>query len=319
MQKSTGVLLVNLGTPEHPSSKAVKGYLAQFLSDRRVVDMPRLLWLPLLYGIILPLRAPRVARLYQSIWLEQGSPLMVYSRRQQQALAARLPDVPVELAMSYGQPSISQGIEKLLQRGVTDLVVLPLYPQYSSSTSAAVFDEVARVCRRQWRLPSLHFIRDYAQHPAYIHALKLSIEQSFTQQGIPDRLLLSFHGIPQRYVRNGDDYQQRCLDTAQALRQVLSLPAERVMVSFQSRFGREPWLMPYTDDTLKALPQQGDKYVQVVCPGFSSDCLETLEEVQQQYGELFMEHGGEKYHYIPALNDNPEHIEMLAQLLMPFI
>jgi ferrochelatase len=315
MQKKFGVLLVNLGTPEAPTSGAVKRYLAEFLSDTRVVDLSRLLWWPILRGVILPFRSPRVAKLYQSVWMEEGSPLMVFSRRQQKALAARLPDTPVELAMSYGKPSLQDSIDRLLKQGVSHMVVLPLYPQYSCSTSASVFDGVARVLKDQRRLPSISFIRDYAEHPAYIAALKASILQSFAEHGEPDRLLLSFHGIPQRYVALGDDYQQRCQDTAQALSEALQLPAGKLMVTFQSRFGREPWLMPYTDKTMATLPAQGVKHIQVICPGFASDCLETLEEIKEQNREIFIHAGGEKFEYIAALNDRVEHIDLLRQLV----
>ncbi|WP_114191588.1 ferrochelatase [Edaphovirga cremea] len=314
-QEKYGVLMVNLGTPDAPTPQAVKRYLAEFLSDRRVVDTSRLLWWPILNGIILPIRSPRVAKLYQSVWMEEGSPLMVYSRRQHKALAARLPNAPVELAMSYGSPSLEQGIDKLLAQRVTKLVVLPLYPQYSCSTSAAVFDAVARILQRYRRLPSLSFIRDYAEHPAYIAALKQSVERSFALHGVPDKLVLSFHGIPKRYANLGDDYPQRCEDTARALFAALQLPADKVMMTFQSRFGREPWLTPYTDETLKGLPAQGVKHIQLICPGFASDCLETLEEIKEQNREFFMHAGGEKFEYIPALNDDPAHIDLLQQLV----
>ncbi|ETO50061.1 ferrochelatase [Yersinia pestis 9] len=218
MQSKPGVLMVNLGTPDAPTSKAIKRYLAEFLSDRRVVDTSPLLWWPLLHGVILPLRSPRVAKLYQSVWMEEGSPLLVYSRRQQKALAARMPDIPVELGMSYGSPNLPEAIEKLLAQGVTNLVILPLYPQYSCSTSAAVWDAVARVLKGYRRLPSISFIRDYAEHPAYISALKQSVERSFAEHGQPDRLVMSFHGIPKRYAQLGDDYPIRCEDTSRALR-----------------------------------------------------------------------------------------------------
>ncbi|WP_145501595.1 ferrochelatase, partial [Yersinia similis] len=271
MQSKPGVLMVNLGTPNAPTSKAIKRYLAEFLSDRRVVDTSPLLWWPLLHGVILPFRSPRVAKLYQSVWMEEGSPLLVYSRRQQKALAARMPDIPVELGMSYGSPNLPDAIEKLLAQGVTNLVILPLYPQYSCSTSAAVWDAVARVLKGYRRLPSVSFIRDYAEHPAYISALKQSVERSFAKHGQPDRLVMSFHGIPKRYAQLGDDYPIRCEDTSRALRAALPLPAEKIIMTYQSRFGREPWLTPYTDETLKSLPSQGVKHIQLICPGFSAD------------------------------------------------
>ncbi|EOF8234734.1 ferrochelatase [Yersinia enterocolitica] len=314
-QSKLGVLMVNLGTPDAPTPQAVKRYLAEFLSDRRVVDTSPWLWWPLLRGVILPIRSPRVAKLYQSVWMEEGSPLLVYSRRQQKALAARMPDIPVELGMSYGSPNLPGAIDKLLAQGVTKLVVLPLYPQYSCSTSAAVWDAVARILKGYRCLPSISFIRDYAEHPAYISALKQSVENSFVQHGKPDRLVLSFHGIPKRYAQLGDDYPQRCEETSRALRAEIALPAEQIMMTYQSRFGREPWLTPYTDETLKSLPSQGVKHIQLICPGFSADCLETLEEIKEQNREIFLHAGGEKFEYIPALNDDKTHIDLLEQLV----
>ena len=317
-QAKTGILLANLGTPEAPTSDAVKRYLRQFLSDTRVVDFPRLLWWPLLRGVILPIRSPRVAKLYQSVWMEEGSPLMVYSRRQQQALAARLPDTPVALGMSYGTPSLASAVDDLLAQGVGHIVVLSLYPQYSCSTVAAVWDELARILAKKRAIPGISFIRDYAGHPDYIHALAASVRASFAVHGEPDLLLLSYHGIPQRYANQGDDYPQRCRDTTRELVSALGLPPERVMMTFQSRFGREPWLMPYTDETLKMLGEKGVGHIQVMCPGFAADCLETLEEIAEQNREVFLGAGGKKYEYIPALNATPEHIEMMANLVAAY-
>ncbi|QIV51756.1 ferrochelatase [Klebsiella pneumoniae] len=317
-QTKTGILLANLGTPDAPTPGAVKRYLRQFLSDKRVVDTSRLLWWPLLRGVILPIRSPRVAKLYQSVWMEEGSPLMVYSRRQQQALAARLPDTPVALGMSYGSPSLASAVDDLLAQGVEHIVVLPLYPQYSCSTVAAVWDELARILAKKRAIPGISFIRDYAEHPDYIHALAASVRASFAVHGEPDLLLLSYHGIPQRYANEGDDYPQRCRDTTRELVSALGLPPERVMMTFQSRFGREPWLTPYTDETLKMLGEKGTKHIQVLCPGFAADCLETLEEIAVQNREIFLEAGGKQYEYIPALNADAAHIEMMVNLTAPY-
>ncbi|QLR78706.1 ferrochelatase [Citrobacter freundii] len=313
-QTKTGILLANLGTPDAPTPEAVKRYLRQFLSDPRVVDTSPALWWPLLRGVILPLRAPRVARLYQSIWMEDGSPLMVYSKAQQQALAERLPNTPVALGMSYGSPSLESAVDELLASGVEHMVVLPLYPQYSCSTVAAVWDELARILARKRGIPGVSFIRDYADDSSYIDALAKSARDSFAQHGEPDLLLLSYHGIPQRYADEGDDYPQRCRDTTRELVSALGLPPEKVMMTFQSRFGREPWLTPYTDETLKMLAEKGTQHIQVMCPGFSADCLETLEEIAVQNREIFLEAGGKQYEYIPALNAAPEHIEMMVKL-----
>ncbi|WP_436903924.1 ferrochelatase [Klebsiella pneumoniae] len=317
-QTKTGILLANLGTPDAPTPGAVKRYLRQFLSDKRVVDTSRLLWWPLLRGVILPIRSPRVAKLYQSVWMEEGSPLMVYSRRQQQALAARLPDTPVALGMSYGSPSLASAVDDLLAQGVEHIVVLPLYPQYSCSTVAAVWDELARILAKKRAIPGISFIRDYAEHPDYIHALAASVRASFAVHGEPDLLLLSYHGIPQRYANQGDDYPQRCRDTTRELVSALGLPPERVMMTFQSRLGREPWLTPYTDETLKMLGEKGTKHIQVLCPGFAADCLETLEEIAVQNREIFLEAGGKQYEYIPALNADAAHIEMMVNLTAPY-
>ncbi|SUX60337.1 ferrochelatase [Citrobacter amalonaticus] len=243
---------------------------------------------------------------------------MVYSRQQQQALAARLADTPVALGMSYGSPSLESAVDELLANHVDHIVVLPLYPQYSCSTVAAVWDELARILARKRRIPGISFIRDYADDRAYIDALANSARASFAEHGEPDLLLLSYHGIPQRFADEGDDYPQRCRDTTRELVSALGLPPEKVMMTFQSRFGREPWLTPYTDETLKMLGEKGTGHIQVMCPGFAADCLETLEEIAVQNKEIFLEAGGKKYGYIPALNAAPEHIDMMLKLTAPY-
>jgi ferrochelatase len=313
-QDKPGVLLVNLGTPDAPTTPAVKRYLKQFLSDPRVVDTPRWLWWPILNGAILPIRSPRVSKLYASVWMDEGSPLMVYSKRQRAALAARL-DMPVELGMSYGNPSLKSALDSLMAQGINRLIVLPLYPQFSCSTVAAVWDGITSVFAGYRSLPSVDFIRDYAEHPAYIAALKASVERSFATHGKPDLLVMSFHGIPQRFADEGDDYPKRCHDTYVALTASLGLTDQNAMLTFQSRFGREPWLMPYTDETMKSLPAKGIKHVQIMSPGFSSDCLETLEEISEENKEFFIHAGGTKFEYIPALNDDELHIDMMVELV----
>ncbi|MFG1175168.1 ferrochelatase [Erwiniaceae bacterium CAU 1747] len=313
-QDKPGVLLVNLGTPDAPTTSAVKRYLKQFLSDKRVVDTPRWLWWPLLNLGILPIRSPRVAKLYASVWTDEGSPLMVFSQRQRDALAEKL-DIPVALGMSYGNPSLKSAVDSLMAQGVNRLIVLPLYPQFSCSTVASVWDGLSRVFAGYRSLPTVHFIRDYADHPAYIAALKASVERSFAQHGKPDLLLASFHGIPQRFANEGDDYPKRCYDTFNALKAALGLSESEAMLTFQSRFGREPWLMPYTDETMQGLPAKGVKHVQVMSPGFSSDCLETLEEINEQNREFFLHAGGTRFEYIPALNDDEAHIAMMLELV----
>ncbi len=313
-QEKPGVLLVNLGTPDAPTTPAVKRYLKQFLGDPRVVDTPRWLWWPILNFAILPFRSPRVSKLYASVWMKEGSPLMVFSKQQRDALAQRV-DMPVELGMSYGQPSLDGAVQRLLDQGVTKLIVLPLYPQFSCSTVAAVWDGLSASFKPLRSLPEVAFIRDYAEHPAYIEALKASVERSFAQHGEPDLLVLSYHGIPQRFADEGDDYPQRCKDTTEALAAALGIAPHKIMMTFQSRFGREPWLTPYTDETMQGLPAKGIKHVQVMSPGFSADCLETLEEISEQNCEFFLHAGGEKFEYIPALNADDEHIEMMVQLV----
>lgn len=312
-----GVLLVNLGTPDAPSPKAVKQYLAEFLLDKRVIDLNRFTWVPLLKGIILPRRVPKVAKLYQEIWQEDGSPLLVYSRQQQQALDKSLSaDIMVELAMTYGQPSMEDAIERLLQAGIKKLIVLPMYPQYSCSTTAAVWDALSRVLAKTRNIPEVMFVRDYADHPRYINALADSVINSFAKNGRPDLLLISYHGIPERYAAEGDDYPLRCQKTTEALVEKLSLKEGEYMMCYQSRFGKEEWLKPYTDETLTQLPNQGIKNIQVICPGFAADCLETLEEIAVANKQLFLDNGGENYHYIPALNADAGHIRLLQQLVL---
>ncbi|CAM3634487.1 ferrochelatase [Xenorhabdus thuongxuanensis] len=313
--KKYGVLLVNLGTPDAPTPAAIRCYLAKFLSDRRVVDIPPFIWKPILNGFILPFRSSRIAKLYQEIWMEEGSPLLVYSRRQQKLLGEKLVDIPIALGMTYGSPSLSQAVESLLQQGIEALIILPLYPQYSSTTSAAVFDGISKILREYRTIPTLHFVRSYATHPAYIAALKETIEQSFEKHGQPDRLIISYHGIPERLAKMGDIYPQDCKATTELLHQALDYPTDKIMMTYQSRFGYLPWLSPYTDKTMASLPSQGVEHVQVVCPGFAADCLETLEEINQQNKITFLEAGGKKFEYISALNDNDAHISLLEQLV----
>lgn len=312
-----GALLVNLGTPESPTPEAVKRYLSEFLMDKRVIDLKRWVWYPLLNGVILPRRVPRVAKLYQSIWTNEGAPLLAYSRQQQSALNKCLSsDIIIELAMTYGAPTFCDALNNLLSQGVNKLIVLPLYPQYSSTTTAAVWDALNAELAKRRNIPEVIFIRDYATHPLYIHALSESIEQSFIQNGRPDKLIFSYHGIPERYALEGDDYPQRCQQTTAALVEKLGLSSQEYMIVYQSRFDKEEWLKPYADETLKQLPGEGTKNVQVICPGFSADCLETLEEVAVTNQALFLSAGGEQYHYIPALNAEPLHIRLLQQLVL---
>jgi len=314
------VLLVNLGTPDAPTPSAVRRYLAQFLGDRRVIDTPRWLWWPILYGVILRLRPRRSARAYASIWTEQGSPLLVFSQALADALDRRLGDATagraqVGLAMCYGRPAIAPVLERLADAGVRRLLVLPLYPQYSATSTGAVFDAVTSALQRMRWPPELRFVNDYHDDPEYISVLAQNVQKFWREHGRAQRLLLSFHGIPQRYVRLGDPYFDQCMVTAQRLREKLGIGADACSVVFQSRVGREPWLTPYTDETLKQLPGQGVRHVQVLCPGFAVDCLETLEEIAETNRHLFVAAGGERLEYIPAPNATEAHVEMLMRLV----
>ncbi len=315
-----GVLLVNLGTPEAPTSAAVRAYLKEFLSDRRVVDVPKWLWWPVLNGVILRIRPPRVAKAYASIWTDEGSPLMSISRAQQRALKAALAeeygcDIPVALAMTYGRPSMEDAGRELRQAGAERLVILPLYPQNSSSTTAAVHDRYARALAPCPHVPASRWITDYHQHPQYIGALADSVRRYWDEHGRPDRLMMSFHGIPKRYETKGDPYPSQCRATAAAVAQALDLADDEWICSFQSRFGREEWVKPYTDHTLEEWGKAGVGRVDVISPAFAADCLETLEELEVENREVFMEAGGKEYHYIPCLNDSADHINMMVSLV----
>lgn len=316
------VLLVNLGTPDAPTPSAVKKYLAEFLWDSRVVDVARPLWWLILHGIILRFRPGRVAKNYQQEWTEEGSPLLAISKQQRQGLEAKLEDtlgkkIPVLLAMTYGSPSMEDVGRQMRELGVEKLLVLPMYPQFSSSTTAAAFDRLAVSLKKCPHWPELRFIRDYATYPAYIKALAESVRQSWQSQGKASELLImSFHGIPQRYTAKGDPYARHCEATAKALAAELGLQPEQWKLTYQSRFGREPWLQPYTDETMKSLGAAKIEGISVICPGFSADCLETLEEIEEENREYYEEAGGKGFTYIPALNARSEHIQMMQELVI---
>ncbi len=320
-QDCTGVLLVNLGTPDKPDTRSVRRYLAEFLWDPRVVETWRPLWWLILHGVILRIRPRKVAASYRSIWTSEGSPLLAIPRKQCELIGTRLADiapgrVETVLAMRYGTPSIQAGLDELRKRGARRLLVLPLYPQYSATTTAAVFDEVTRVLTR-WRwVPGLRFIQHYHDDPAYIAALAASIRERWAEHGQPDKLLMSFHGIPRDYLLAGDPYYCEVQKTARLLADTLGLNDDQWLLAFQSRFGRQEWLSPYVNVTLKDWGKQGIAHVDVVCPGFSADCLETLEEMSEQNRDIFLDSGGQKFHYIPALNARADHVEVLSQLLL---
>jgi ferrochelatase len=315
-----GVLLTNLGTPDSPSPRDVRRYLKQFLWDPRVVELPRPLWWLVLNLVILNTRPRRSAKAYAKVWTDAGSPLLVIARKQHAALQNSLDErlgvpVKVALAMCYGNPSIAAGLAELRDAGVRRVLVLPLYPQYSATSSAAIFDAVTAELRGWRAVPELRFINDYYAHPAYITALADSVRVFQAEHGVPEKLLMSFHGIPQEYADKGDPYPCQCEVTADLLAKQLGLAQPQWQFSFQSRLGPKDWLKPYTDHTLESLAGNGVRDVQVICPGFSADCLETLEEIAMENRDVFLEAGGENYRYIPCLNDQPDHIGMLAQLV----
>jgi len=320
MSLKTAVLLSNLGTPDSPDRAAVKRFLKQFLSDRRVVEMPRLPWWLILNGIILPIRSGKTLQAYQRIWTDQGSPLMAYSLRQQSALQQKLGSaVPVALAMRYGNPSFKTVVDKLIQSGLERLIVLPLYPQNSATTTATTFYHLAHTLAATRRLPSIHFIDSYYQHPAYIEALAGSVQAHWQTSPQRNHLLMSFHGLPQVNVDRGDPYYDQCQKTANLLAGQLGLETSHWSLCFQSRFGKQAWLKPYTSEVLSELATNGTRAVDIICPGFSADCLETLDEIQIEYRDLFMQQGGEEFQYISALNDDDKHIEMMRTLLEPYL
>ncbi|WP_070968705.1 ferrochelatase [Vibrio sonorensis] len=312
--KKQGVLLVNLGTPDEPTAPAVKRFLAQFLQDKRVVDANRLIWCPVLYGVILPIRSSKVAKLYKTVWTDEGSPLLVYSKKQAEKLRQLLP-MPVEIGMTYGNPSLLSGVEALQAQGVEEIIVLPLYPQYSGTTTAAVSDGLTKAFKSLPVIPAIRFIRDYYSHPMYIKALADSVKRHWEKKGKSDYLLCSYHGIPKRYADNGDIYPLHCEQTTELLRQELGLDQNQIGMTYQSRFGREEWLQPYTDKTLETMPSKGIKSLDIMAPAFSVDCLETLEEVSEECKEIFLEAGGESFSYIPCLNDDEQHISLFAELV----
>lgn len=315
-----GVLVTNLGTPDAPTTSALRTYLRQFLSDPRVVEVPRLLWWLILNLIILRIRPRRSAAAYRTVWTERGSPLLYHTADQAAGIRSALErkygdDVVVEFAMRYGNPSISKGLQSLFDQGARKLVVLPLYPHYSAATTGSTFDAIAHdFTQRRW-LPEFRFINHYHDNPAYIKAVATSIQRHWDEHGKPQKLILSYHGVPLKYLLKGDPYHCECHKTSRLIAEYLGLEKDDYMTTFQSRFGREEWLQPYTDETLKHLPEKGIHSIHVVCPGFSSDCLETIEEIGEENREYFMEAGGKEYSYIPALNATPEHIDVLVQLI----
>jgi ferrochelatase len=314
----TAVLYCNLGTPDSPSTADVRRFLAEFLSDQRVVEIPRLLWLLILHGIILRFRPAKSAAKYASIWTPEGSPLKIWTSRQaaklQDWLQAQGHQVLVRYAMRYGSQAMATELDALKAQGVTRVLIVPAYPQYSATTTASLFDAVYTWAAKVRSLPELRFVNHYHDHPHYIAALAHSVQRHWQQHGRPDQLVMSFHGVPERTLHLGDPYHCECFKTARLLAEALGLSKAEYKVTFQSRLGRAKWLEPYTEPTLIALAQSGVKRVDVMCPGFSSDCLETLEEINMEAREAFLHAGGEAFHYIACLNDDPEFVAALGEV-----
>jgi len=316
-----GLLLVNLGTPDAPTAGAVRRYLREFLSDPRVVQLPRIVWLPILYFLVLPFRPSKSARKYASIWKPEGSPLRIYHERQAQLLRGYLgqklgKQVPVVAAMRYGKPSIAAGLEELRQAGCDRLLAIPMYPQYAQSTTASTEDAIAKALKRWRPAPTLKVVKDFHDHTAYVKAVAKNVNDYWMKTGRPDRLVMSFHGIPKKVSDAGDPYAAQCRESARLIATELGWNDGRAIVTFQSRFGAAEWLQPYTDATLKQLGRDGVGRVDVVCPGFAADCLETLEEIAQLGREQFLEAGGKEFHYIPSTNDTPAWMTALSILAM---
>lgn len=320
----TAILLVNLGTPAAPTAPALRRYLGQFLWDPRVVEIPRPVWWFILNGIILNTRPKKSAEKYASVWLPEGSPLKVHTERQAKLLQGWLGaqgrgDLRVDWAMRYGEPSVSSRLDTLKAAGARQILIVPLYPQFAASTTASAIDAVAAWQQTQRNLPEIAYVRDYHQHAGYIDALAASVREHWMAHGRPDdrsRLVMSFHGLPQRSTELGDPYYHECLRTGHLLRERLGLTEQQALVTFQSRFGPAKWLQPYTQPTLEELARQGVKRIDILCPGFSSDCLETLEEIAMECKAAFLGNGGDEFHYLPCLNERPDWIDALGRIAL---
>jgi ferrochelatase len=319
-----GILLANLGTPDAPTPQALRTYLKEFLSDKRVIELPKLKWWFILNAIVLRLRPKQSAKLYASVWTDEGSPLLSMSYKQIAKVKANLKNtysdnIVVELGMRYGNPSMDKALDSLRQQGAIKIIVLPLYPQYAGATVGSTFDALAESIKK-WRwVPTLHFISGYHKHPKYIDALTNTINEHIAQHGKPEKLIFSYHGIPKRYFENGDPYSCLCSKTTRLVIEKLGLTEDEYIMTFQSRFGKEPWIEPYTDKTIEQLAKDGIKYIAVICPGFSVDCLETIEEINVENRKYFESNGGKSYHYIKALNDRDDHIEALTEIVAPYL
>jgi len=321
----TAILITNLGSPDEPTTRAVRRYLREFLSDRRVVEIPRLIWLIILHGIILRIRPSKSAKLYQSVWQDDGAPLLSISSAQNTRLTKEIKsrygnDIIVDFAMRYGNPSIPNVLQKFQQQGVDKLIVLPLYPQYAGPTTASTFDAVSTELQKWRYIPSLHFVNTYHNNKQYINALANTVKEHISAHGKPERLVLSYHGMPELFHEWGDPYYDFCQETTALLKLTLlesdlDFNDDEIIMTFQSRFGKAEWLKPYTDATLNNLPKQGVKNIAIMSPAFSADCLETLEELVHENKEIFIDAGGKTYHYIAALNERDDHIDALLDII----
>ena len=314
-QEKVGILITNLGTPDNPDPKSLKKYLKQFLSDKRVVDYNRLLWWLILNLIILNVRPKKSAKLYESIWTSEGSPLLVNMQSIVKKLQLKNEGVHIKLGMRYGNPSIENALNYFKDQNIYKILVLPLYPQAGSPTNSSTFDEISRVLNGWSWLPNLRFVNGYHDDEDYLLAISKSIKKSTSDCKNIEKIIFSFHGMPVRYLNEGDPYYCFCHKTARLVAEKLNLEGDRYMLSFQSRFGTEEWLQPYIDEEIVKLAKNGVKNLHIISPGFSVDCLETLEEIKIQYDELFRENGGEKLHYIPCLNDHDDHIKLIDKLI----
>ena len=315
----TGILITNLGTPDEPTKSSLKTYLKQFLSDQRVIETPKAIWWPILNGIVLNTRPAKSAKNYKSVWTENGSPLLYHTKSQlnkiKNVISKKYENIVFDIGMRYGNPSISKGLNNLRNQNCDRIIVLPLYPQYCAATTGSTFDAVAEELQN-WRwVPSLRFIGGYYEHELYIKALKNSIEEFWTKNDKPKKILFSYHGVPKKYLDKCDPYHCFCRKTTRLVAEAMGLPEENYMTTFQSRFGPAEWLQPYTDKTIESLAKNGTDHIHVISPAFSSDCLETIEELNEENREIFMENGGKEFGYIPCLNDREDHILLLTSLL----
>ena len=322
-KEKLGVLITNLGTPDRPNKKALKLYLKEFLSDPRVIEIPKIIWQSILRGIILNIRPKKIAKLYKSIWNKEGGPLLVMLKKQKKGiekdLRNKIKNIKIEIAMRYGNPSIEKGLKKLKNLGCRRILIFPLYPQYCAATTGSTFDKVTEVLRK-WRwVPETRFINGYHDNILYINCLIKSIRESWKKNGKSQKLIFSYHGVPKKYLLSGDPYYCFCQKTTRLVIEKMKLKKQEYITTFQSRFGPQEWLTPYTDKTLEELPKKGIKKIHILSPGFSSDCLETIEELEQENKKIFLDAGGEKYCYIPCLNNSPEHLKLLTNQILKHI